>query len=291
MSIFKRFNKSSNDDLKLIKNWNEELKKEQMLKQKYDINPEDNIPQKVYGVPFFDYGKDKIKVVVDNYYMTLTKQDDKCDLEYTDYNDRTAMKNQVVAISGLQFDDFYERLRSIIADWNMGYDENIVFSWQVNIDVGGYKKDINGRNVYPDNLNELVNLVKEFSRIFQNNLTFESDKNEVTGESFFEEKVKRNMIDSFWADLIINYFRNEVKQNDIVSLVLYNELLKDSDIFNEFTKCLVQKTYDMPGKISVGGYTAAQIAKLNPSFRVIDVYLFLIYLKEKPEEAKKLEQI
>lgn len=88
--------------------------------------------------------------------------------------------------------------------------------------------------------------------------------------------------------MICNYLTQELGQNEIVSKVIFNDLSKYDDIFNEFTKYLVKRTYNIPNTISVEGYTAKQISELNSSFKATGVYTFLNYLRKKPEEAKQI---
>lgn len=82
--------------------------------------------------------------------------------------------------------------------------------------------------------------------------------------------------------MIYNYLIEELGKTKIVSKVIFNDLSKYDDIFNEFTKYLVKRTYDIPNAISVEGYTAKQISELNPGFEATGVYTFLNYLREKP---------
>ncbi len=103
----------------------------------------------------------------------------------------------------------------------------------------------------------------------------------------FEKIVESKVKDPFFSKLIIDYFKNEIGKSDAVYKVLFKNLSKYDDIFNEFTKYLVQKTYDIPNAINVEGYTAKQIAELNSNFKATGVYTFLNYLREKPEEAKE----
>ena len=59
-------------------------------------------------------------------------------------------------------------------------------------------------------------------------------------------------------------------------------------IFNEFTKYLNQRTYDIKDAIEVNGYTAKKISELNPSFKASGVYSFLQLLRDNPEEADRI---
>lgn len=67
----------------------------------------------------------------------------------------------------------------------------------------------------------------------------------------FEKIVESKVKDPFFSKLIIDYFKNEIGKSDAVYKVLFKDLSKYDDIFNEFTKYLVQKTYDIPNAINV----------------------------------------
>ena len=274
-----------------IPNWLQEKRKNEN-NEKYDINPEDNVPQKVYGVPNYDFSQDKVKkesinIVVENYCLSLTKCDNKCDLLYVNNSETSYIKDSIVSISIKKFDEFCNKLKKIIADWNIEYsgDKNIV--WKLKINIDGLNKQINGNGAYPKNWNKFIDLLSEYEILFKKSLLFDEKNNDEEIDLSFEKLVESKVKDSFFSKLIIDYFKNELNKNDIVSKKIFNDLSKYDDIFNEFTKYLVQKTYDIPNAINVEGYTAKQIAELNPNFKATGVYTFLNYLREKPKEAKE----
>ena len=275
-----------------IPNWLQEKRKNEN-KDKYDINPEDNVPQKVYGVPNYDFSQDKVKkesinIVVENYCLSLTKCDNKCDLLYVNNNETSYIKDSIVSISIKKFDEFCNKLKTIIADWNIEYsgDKNIV--WKLKINIDGLNKQINGNGAYPKNWNKFIDLLSEYEILLKKTLLFDEENNDEKIDLSFEKMVESKVKDSFFSKLIIDYFKNELNKNDIVSKKIFNDLSKYDDIFNEFTKYLVQKNYDIYNAINVEGYTAKQIAELNPRFEATGVYTFLEYLREKPEEAKEI---
>lgn len=274
-----------------IPNWLQEKRKNEN-KDKYDINPEDNVPQKVYGVPNYDFSQDKVKkesinIVVENYCLSLTKWDNKCDLLYVNNSETSYIKDSIVSIPITKFDKFCNRLKIIIADWNAEYsgDKNIV--WKLKININGLNKQINGNGAYPKNWNEFIDLLSEYEILFKKVLSFDKEGNDEKIDLSFEKIVESKVKDPFFSKLIIDYFKNEIGKSDAVHKLLFKDLSKYDDIFNEFTKYLVQKTYDIPNAINVEGYTAKQIAELNPNFKATGVYTFLNYLREKPEEAKE----
>lgn len=274
-----------------IPNWLQEKRKNEN-KDKYDINPEDNVPQKVYGVPNYDFSQDKVKkesinIVVENYCLSLTKWDNKCDLLYVNNSETSYIKDSIVSIPITKFDKFCNRLKTIIADWNTEYsgDKNVV--WKLKININGLNKQINGNGAFPKNWNEFIDLLSEYEILFKKVLSFDKEGNDEKIDLSFEKIVESKVKDPFFSKLIIDYFKNEIGKSDAVHKLLFKDLSKYDDIFNEFTKYLVQKTYDIPNAINVEGYTAKQIAELNPNFKATGVYTFLNYLREKPEEAKE----
>lgn len=275
------------------KQWEEEAKaKQDEAKEKYDINPEDNVPQKVYGVPNYNFSQDKVKkesinIVVENYCLSLTKWDNKCDLLYVNNSETSYIKDSIVSIPITKFDKFCNRLKTIIADWNTEYsgDKNVV--WKLKININGLNKQINGNGAFPKNWNEFIDLLSEYEILFKKVLSFDKEGNDEKIDLSFEKIVESKVKDPFFSKLIIDYFKNEIGKSDAVHKLLFKDLSKYDDIFNEFTKYLVQKTYDIPNAINVEGYTAKQIAELNPNFKATGVYTFLNYLREKPEEAKE----
>lgn len=275
-----------------IPNWLQEKRKNEN-NEKYDINPEDNVPQKVYGVPNYDFSQDKVKkesinIVVENYCLSLIKCNNKCNLLYVNNSETSYIKDSIISISIKKFDEFCNKLKTIIADWNIEYsgDKNIV--WKLKININGLNKQINGNGAYPKNWNKFIDLLSEYEILFKKSLLFDEKNNDEEIDLSFEKMVESKVKDSFFSKLIIDYFKNELNKNDIVSKKIFNDLSKYDDIFNEFTKYLVQKNYDIPYAINVEGYTAKQIAELNPRFEATGVYTFLEYLREKPEEAKEM---
>lgn len=272
-----------------VPNWLQEKRKNEN-KEKYVIEPEDNVPQKVYGVPNYDFSQDKLKkesinVVVENYCLSLTKMNNKCVLLYLD-NSKTSYINDLnVSISLSKFDEFCNRLKTIIADWNTKYSGDKSIAWKLKINIDGLNKQINGNGAEPENWNDFIDLLSEYEILFKKVSNYENKiKMELPLEKIIENKVN----DSFFSKLLINYFKNEIGKRDNVSKVLFNDLSKYDDIFNEFILYLMKKTYALPNAINIEGYTAKQIAELNPHFKATGVYTFLKYLRENPEEAKDI---
>ena len=272
------------------------------IQDKYDVKPEDNVPQFVYGTP--DSMKNQTSVSYDNMsirfrldngkkrYVMLFKNDKFGSFIIFANQDKlneTAMADAETLIPKREYDKFCNRLAEIIQDWDEKYEGDKNINWDIRFIMENEGSDIiSGKGAVPSNWNKLVDLLSEYEILFKKKKKIDKEKKKISNDAnkTFEEIVREDNVDQFWADTIINYFKNELKENDAVAKIIYKDLTKYNDIFNEFTKYLVQKSYDIPEAINVEGYTAKQIHELNPNFTATGVYTFLKYLKDKPEEAK-----
>jgi len=277
-----------------------ELDKE---KDKYEVNPEKNVPQRVYGVPSPTkvYGvmnpekfkldldkrnKESISVIIDNYCLSLTKWGNTCDLLFVNKSKESFIKDSIVSIPLDKFDIFIGKINPIVSEWKNEYLGTKNIKWQVKFNTKQLNKTIVGNGEYPVNWNKFVDLISEYEVLFKKTINYNNKENNVNLNTSFEEMVKAKVNDPFWEKLICDYLKQEINKSETVLKIIFKDLIKYDDIFNEFTKYLVQKTYDIPGAISVEGYTAKQISELNPDFKATGVYTFLNYLREKPAEAK-----
>ena len=143
---------------------------------------------------------------------------------------------------------------------------------------------------YPEEWDDLSNLLIEYEKIFKNAKKIEIDKiqdmeyNRLTLKEAISQKVE----DPFWVETIIKYFKEDAKVNDEVAKILFKDLSKYDDILNEFTKYLNQKTYDLENAIEINGYTAKKIHELNPSFEPTGVYTFMELLRTDPKRAEEI---
>lgn len=91
--------------------------------------------------------------------------------------------------------------------------------------------------------------------------------------------------DPFWNAAINKYFEEnyqDYSEEDRIKCLL--DLSVDMDIFNEFTKYIIQKTYDVDNSINVNGITAKDIANNDPSKNGVEVYIELAKQKNEFEE-------
>lgn len=263
-------------------------------KDKYEVNPEKNVPQRVYGVPNpekFELDLDKrnkesVSVIINDYCLSLTKWGNTCDLLFMNKTKESFIKDSIVSVSLEKFDKFVSRIDAIASEWKNEYSGIKNIKWQVKFNTKQLNKTIVGNGEYPLNWNQFVDLISEYEVLFKKTIIYNNKDKNVDLNASFEEIVKAKVNDPFWEKVICDYLKQEINKSDTVLKIIFKDLIKYDDIFDEFTKYLVQKTYDIPGAISVEGYTAKKISELNPSFKATGVYTFLNYLREKPEEAK-----
>lgn len=87
--------------------------------------------------------------------------------------------------------------------------------------------------------------------------------------------------DPFWSELIRKYFAENVKYDDNTAVKLLRSVAKDEELFNEFTKYLVKKSYDVEKPIKVNGITAKDLASKNQNKSAIEIYAMMSKIKNK----------
>ena len=87
---------------------------------------------------------------------------------------------------------------------------------------------------------------------------------------------------------IINYLVNERKQKPEVASKIASPFEKHSDIRAELEKWLEQLKYSQDNPLTIEGYTAEAISKLAPFMDGVGVYNFMVTLRERPDNAKKI---
>lgn len=264
------------------------------VKDKYDVKPEQNVPQKVYGVmnpniSFDKNNKESVNMIISNYCLSLTKWSNGCDILYMDKNKESFIKDSIITVPIGKFDEFVQRLNKIIVLWNNEYFVDEGIEWEIKVSTKDISKNILGKGCYPYNWNEFIDLISEYEILFKKTIAYDKKNEEKLDlNTSFEKVVEARVKDLFFTRLICEYFKNEINKSDAVLKIIFKDVSKYDDIFNEFNKYLIKKTYDLPNPVSVEGYTAKQIAELNPNFKATGVYTFLNYLREKPDEAKDI---
>ena len=81
--------------------------------------------------------------------------------------------------------------------------------------------------------------------------------------------------DLFYGDLLVQYM-NSLKFTSEKKLEYLNKLVTDREIFNEFSKYLVQKKFNISNAVEINGKTAKTIFEENPELTAIEIYIKLI---------------
>jgi len=258
---------------------------------KYDMKPENNVPQRVYGVPNPNNvpkrEKTGIKLSIKNdnanYMMMLNQFGQNVKLAFANENElkNTSIDEVAVNIPLADYHNFIMRINKITEKWENSYSGNGNSQWILEINDVFIKGKYVGNGGYPSNWNEYIDLISEYEILFKK-VKLEDKKFNNSFEKMVQDKVK----DPFWTKVIVDYFKTELKSSDHVAKKCFEDLSKYDDIFNEFTKYLVQKTYDLKDAISVNGYTAKQLHELQPTLTASGIYTFLQWLRDEPEKAQ-----
>jgi len=89
-------------------------------------------------------------------------------------------------------------------------------------------------------------------------------------------------------DMIIDYLINARGQKPPVAEKIAEPFMKHSDIRAELERWIEKREYPQTDAILVEGHTAESISKLAPFMDGVGVYNFLITLRERPENGKRI---
>jgi len=87
---------------------------------------------------------------------------------------------------------------------------------------------------------------------------------------------------------IINYLVNSRNQKPEVAAKIAAPLEKHNDICTELEGWISTREYPKNNPLTVEGYTAEMISKLAPFMDGVGVYNFMVTLRERPENAKRI---
>jgi len=87
---------------------------------------------------------------------------------------------------------------------------------------------------------------------------------------------------------IINYLINERSQKPQVAAKVSSPFEKHDDVRTELEKWIELREYPRDNPLIVEGYTAEAISKLAPFMDGVGAYNFLITLRERPENGKRI---
>jgi len=87
---------------------------------------------------------------------------------------------------------------------------------------------------------------------------------------------------------IINYLVNTRNQKPEVAAKIALPLEKHTDIRAELENWIEKREYPQEKPLTVEGYTAEMISKLAPFMDGVGVYNFLVTLRERPDNGKRI---
>jgi hypothetical protein len=87
---------------------------------------------------------------------------------------------------------------------------------------------------------------------------------------------------------ITNYLINERNQKPEVASKIALPFEKHNDIRAELEKWIEQREYPQDDPITIEGYTAEAISRLATFMDGVGVYNFMVTLRERPENAKRI---
>jgi len=87
---------------------------------------------------------------------------------------------------------------------------------------------------------------------------------------------------------IINYLVNERKQKPEVASKIASPFEKHGDIRAELEAWIEKRTFAQDNPLTIEGYTAEAISKLASFMDGVGVYNFMVSLRERPDNAKRI---
>jgi len=87
---------------------------------------------------------------------------------------------------------------------------------------------------------------------------------------------------------VINYLVKERNQKREVAAKIASSFEKHDDICAELEKWIEQKEYPQDNPLTIEGYTAVIISKLAPFMDGVGVYNFMVTLRERPDNGKRI---
>ena len=87
---------------------------------------------------------------------------------------------------------------------------------------------------------------------------------------------------------IMEYLITERNQKPKVAAKIAAPFERHADILTELEKWINQREYSQSNSLMVEGYTAESISNLAPFMDGVGVYNFLITLRERPDNGKRI---
>lgn len=90
------------------------------------------------------------------------------------------------------------------------------------------------------------------------------------------------------TEKIINYLVNVCNQKQQTAVKIAAPFEKHDDIRAELEKWIERQKYPQNDPLTIEGYTAEKISKLAPFMDGVGVYNFMVTLRERPDNAKRI---
>jgi len=87
---------------------------------------------------------------------------------------------------------------------------------------------------------------------------------------------------------VINYLVNERNQKREVAAKIASPFEKHGDIRAELEKWIERREYPQENPLTIEEYTAGMISKLAPFMDGVGVYNFMVTLRERPDNGKRI---
>jgi len=87
---------------------------------------------------------------------------------------------------------------------------------------------------------------------------------------------------------IVNYLVNAHNQKPQVAIKITSSFEKHGDVRAELENWIERREYPQSNPLTVEGYTAEMISKLAPFMDGVGVYNFMVTLRERPENGKRI---
>ena len=87
---------------------------------------------------------------------------------------------------------------------------------------------------------------------------------------------------------IVNYLVNKRNQKPEVAVKIASSFERHADIRAELENWIERQEYAQDNPLTVEGYTAEMISKLAPFMDGVGVYNFLVTLRERPKNGKRI---
>lgn len=259
-----------------------------------DEDNEDDDINEVSSLELPEIEKDAIRIGIRNeksnyvFLISHIKDTVEYDLTFGDKNnlDGKAVVDISTKILESQYNSFVDRFYNIIEDWNNVYPGYSNVRWSVKVE-NDVDRLIRGNGGFPKNWNDFIDLLVEYELLFKEKKIsdIKEKKNIDLNDATFVELVESKFEDLYFVDTIIKYFKEELKETDVVAKFCFKDIMKYDDILNEFTNYLFKRTYDLENPIVINGYTAKQISLLNPKFTASGVYTFMKLLRDNKTKA------